>query len=67
MIFGSNKLQRDLKTNANFVPKIRNIPIEYKNVTKFLGVLVDDQLSWAPHVSAIKSKMSRYVGILYKL
>ena len=50
-----------------FVPKLANVPIERKNVARFLGVLVDDKLSWKYHIAAIKSKMSRYIGILYKL
>ena len=50
-----------------FVPKINNIPIEHKHVAKFLGVLVDDKLTWKHHITAVKSKMSRYVGIMYRL
>ena len=50
-----------------FVPKMNNIPIEHKHVAKFLGVLVDDKLTWKHHITAIKSKMSRYVGIMYRL
>ena len=52
---------------SSFIPKINSIPIERKSVAKFLGVLVDDKLSWSQHITAIKSKMSRYIGILYKL
>ena len=58
------------KRNLNFesfIPKIDNIPIERKNVTRFLGVLVDDKLSWTQQIAALKSKMSRYIGIAYKL
>lgn len=50
-----------------FSPKIGNIPIERKSVARFLGVLVDDKLSWTQHIAAVKSKMSRYIGVLYKL
>ena len=51
----------------SLVPTINNVPIERKKVAKFLGVLVDDKLSWKQHIAAIKSKMSRYIGVLYKL
>ncbi len=51
----------------SFTPKMRGIPIERKSVVKFLGVLVDDKLSWKQHIKAVKSKMSRYIGTLYKL
>ena len=50
-----------------FVPKIGNIPIERKPVARFLGVLVDEKLTWSHHIAAVKSKMSRYIGVLYKL
>ena len=58
------------KRNLNFdsfVPKIDSIPIERKTVARFLGVLVDEKLAWTQHIAAVKSKMSRYIGILYKL
>ena len=51
----------------NFSPKIVNLHIERKLVARFLGVLIDEKLSWSQHIAAIKSKMSRYIGILYKL
>lgn len=50
-----------------FTPKIANIPIERKQVARFLGVLVDDKLTWTHQIAAIKSKMSKYVGVIFKL
>ena len=52
---------------SSFTPKINNIPIERKTVVCFLGVLVADKMSWRHHIAAVKAKMSRYVGIMYKL
>ena len=52
---------------GTFTPKIGNIPIERKPVARFLGVLVDEKLTWSHHIAAVKSKMSRYIGVLYKL
>ena len=63
MIF-TNKRKIDF---TNFAPKLGNIPIERKNVARFLGVLIDEKLTWKHHITAIKTKMSRYIGILYKL
>ena len=51
----------------NFNPKIANVQIERKQVARFLGILIDEKLNWSKHIAAIKSKMSRYIGILYKL
>ena len=52
---------------GTFVPKIAGIPIERKTVARFLGVIIDDKLSWSHHITAIRSKMSKFIGILYKL
>ena len=46
--------------------KFNSVPIEKSSCERFLGVLVDEKLSWSQHIAAIKTKMSRYIGILYK-
>lgn len=58
--------QRQLNLNT-LVLKIGGIPIERKSVARFLGVLLDDKLTWTQHIAAIKSKMSRFIGALYRL
>ena len=34
---------------------------------KFLGVLLDETLSWSSHLVELSWKLARYVGIFYKL
>ena len=51
----------------SLVLKVGGIQIERKTVARFLGVLIDDKLSFSQHITAIKSKMSRYIGTLYRL
>ena len=46
---------------------ISKIPIERKAKARFLGVIVDESLYWSSHVKTVLSKMSRYVGVLYKI
>ena len=46
---------------------ISEMPIERKTETRFLGVIIDDSLKWSRHVKTVLSKMSRYVGIMYKI
>ena len=43
-----------------------NIVIERENVTKFLGVLTDENLSWKQHINNAGTKISKSTGILYK-
>ena len=45
---------------------INGQPIERVKETKFLGVLIDDKLTWKPHINILKKKISRSIGILCK-
>jgi len=45
---------------------IDNIEIQRDYVTKFLGVLIDGNLSWKSQISDVSSKISKSIGILYK-
>ena len=63
MIFSRTKGRLHLPKPLNF----NNKNIEHVTETRFLGVIVDDRLNWAQHIKTIISKMSHYVGILYRL
>ena len=45
---------------------INNVKINRVDKTKFLGVIIDETLSFQSHVSLIKGKISRGIGLLYK-
>ena len=59
-------------SKKRFIPKklpdlyMDNILIQRENVTKFLGVLIDENLSWKPQISSVCTKISKSVGIIYK-
>ena len=40
--------------------------IEQVYVTKFLGVLIDNKLSWNPQITNVKSKLSKCTAVLFK-
>ena len=64
IIFGNkNKTCFDL----NFHISINGNSLERVFNTKFLGVFVDDALSWKYHVSQISIKVSRNIGILNRV
>ena len=47
--------------------KINQITIKESNKIKYLGVLLDRNLSWNFHISELCKKLSRAVGMLYKM
>ena len=63
MIFSnSNSAELDAIT-----PKMRSQPIVRKAVAKFLGVLMDQNLTWSEHIKTLKAKLAKNCGILYRL
>ena len=62
MIFSKRRL--DL---SSLQVRIDNTLIERKTQARFLGVIVDDKLNWASHIRAIKTKMSRFIGVMFKI
>jgi hypothetical protein len=46
--------------------KISDVNIDEVYHTKFLGVTIDNKLSWKNHITYIKSKISKGLGILYR-
>ena len=46
---------------------INSVKIKREAETKFLGVIVDEALTWKKHIATVRTKMSRYLGVMYKL
>ena len=46
---------------------MNNIKIDYASSTSFLGVTIDDKLKFNLHINEITKKISKNIGILYKL
>ena len=74
-----NKLSLHIgKTNCMlFAPKGKQISLENKIFisgcpidevyeTKFLGIIIDSRLTWAPHIRYMKSKVAKGLGIILK-
>ena len=58
------KCRRKIELSNNIV--VDNVKIEKVLHTKFLGVLIDQHLTFEAHVKNIKGKISRGIGILFK-
>jgi len=74
--FKLNKLSLNIKkTNfilfilhvEDIVINIDNIKIEQAVNTKFLGVIINQALSWNEHIQTIKNKINKNIGIIRKI
>merc|ERR1712035_191640 len=55
------------KLDENLTVLIDNVSITNVDSTRFLGVLIDKNLSWEPHISLISSKIAKTIGIIGKI
>lgn len=78
--FAANKLSLNIKkTNfilfrtrnkkINFIPeiKINNVAITQVTCTKFLGVLINDTLTWSDHIRTVLNKVSKSTGVIRRV
>src|SRR6218665_2004577 len=60
IIFSS--LRKKLSTIKHLY--INEIPIVQTRLSKFLGVIVDEHLTWRDHVLAVSNKIAKNIGVL---
>ena len=46
---------------------INNEKLKQENYTKYLGIIIDEKLNWKQHVKQVNLKISKGIGVLYKL
>ena len=69
MLF-SNLVKKNLPFSPSFyIPNNSNTPqlICHKDTIRYLGVLLDSQLSWKFHIEHVAQKISKSIGIIAKL
>ena len=80
--FKANKLSLNIKkTNytlfhkpsaKNMIPiklpilAINNKPIGRRKSIKFLGVILDENITWKDHIKTVENKISKNIGLLYR-
>ena len=62
MIFTKKKLNKD-----SITIKLGNVNIQRVSSAKFLGVIIDDKFSWSNHIGVICNKLSKSIGVMYRL
>ena len=53
-----------LHTTRNFTYTMYSIPLQVVKQHHYLGVLLDNRLSWTPHIHFICNKANRLLGLL---
>ena len=51
-------------SDSNFILKIDGNLIQKVNESKFLGVIIDKDLSWRGHIAGVRSRLSQTIGII---
>ena len=60
-------LPKNKKIPANISVQINSCPISQVIHTKFLGIIIDNKLSWNQHITQLSNKIARNISVLYKL
>ena len=65
MYFDPGKTVKDPDYDYNLT--LGRLPVNRVSSCRFLGVFLDDKLSWQPHLDYLKNKLSSQCGILKRL
>ena len=66
--FCASKLSQSKGSLPLVLPDLfmNDVKIKRENSLKFLGVMIDENLTWKTHVELVENKISKSVGILFK-
>ena len=61
------KLNYEINIKFFYNNSAKLVSHERKTYVKYLGILLDDNLSWKPHIDYISTKISKGIGIIARL
>ena len=68
MLFEHKPSHARSSCNINFAPILFNgFTSNRVHLVKYLGILIDDKLSWSDYIDSLISKISSLTGILYRI
>ena len=67
VIFKPTNKINDIISNSNLNVSINNSPLIRVKQTKFLGINIDEFLTWTPHINNLMSKLNAYSCWFYKI
>ena len=47
--------------------KLNGVTLYESNKIKYLGIIMDDRLTWKHHISELSKKLSKSIGVIYKM
>ena len=47
--------------------KLNGVTLYESNTIKYLGIIMDDRLTWKHHISELSKKLSKSIGVIYKM
>ena len=65
IIFSSRR--RKIPEDNNLNISINSTPIKRVPQIKFLGIIIDEHLTWQPHINIVKNKIAKTIGIIKRL
>ena len=55
-----------MKPRERITLKLNGVTLYESTKIKYLGIIMDDRLSWKHHIFELRKKLSRATGIIYK-
>ena len=65
IFFHKPRMEKNIPFNLPIL-RINDTEIKRKQSIKFLGVLVDEHLTWKNHIELLETKIAKNIGVLYK-
>ena len=66
MIFKPSKIINDFINNYKLKIVINDKIINRVNIVKYLGLYIDENLTWSEHIKQLTSKLSSLIGIIFR-
>ena len=58
---------KNTEPGDNYVLHINDVALKQMQSTRFLGIIIDDKLSWQQHIDYLENKLNCQAGILNKI
>ena len=66
MVLSKQAVTKCRKNQVSHLPTLKINNHEKVNTMKFLGALLDDNLSWKEHIKYLENKITKNIGLVYR-